>query len=63
MISVGDMCVFMNRDGNTKANEWKIGKILQFAYYLERTKKARQYTGTFVKCNIDNINKFGIICS
>ena len=63
VISVGDMCVFMNRDGNTKTNEWKIGKILQFAYYLERTKKARQYTGTFVKCNKDNINKIGIICS
>ena len=40
-----------------------MGKILQFGYYLEKTKKARQYAGSFVKCNEDNMNKIGIVCS
>ena len=51
----------MNRESSDC--DWKIGKILQFGYYLEKTKKARQYTGCFVKCNENNMNKFGIVCS
>ena len=51
----------MNKE--TSDGDWKIGKVLQFGYYLEKTKKARQYTGFFVKCNEDNINKIGIVCS
>ena len=61
IISVDDICVFMNRDSSDC--DWKIGKILQFGYYLEKTKKARQYTGCFVKCNENNMNKIGIVCS
>jgi len=61
MINVGDICVFMNKENSN--SDWNIGKILQFGYYLEKTKKARQYTGSFVKCNEDNINKIGIVCS
>ena len=61
VISIGDICVFKNRENND--NDWKIGKILQFAYYLEKTKKARQYTGSFVKCNEGNVNKIGVVCS
>ena len=33
------MCVFI------KAKEWKIGKILQFAKYKEKTKQAQTYKG------------------
>ena len=61
IISVGDICVFMNRESSDC--DWKFGKILQFGYYLEKTKKARQYTECFVKCNKNNMNKFGIVCS
>ena len=61
IISVGDICVFMNRESSDC--DWKIGKILQFGYYLEKTKKARQYSECFVKCNKNNMNKFGIVCS
>ena len=40
IISVGDIFVFTNRESSDC--DWKIGKILQFGYYLEKTKKARQ---------------------
>jgi len=37
--------------------------VLQFANYLEKTKKAWQYAGSYVKCNENTINKIGIVCS
>ena len=63
VISVGDICAFVHRGGDSDDSNWRIGKVLQFAYYLEKTKKARQYTGSLVKCNEENINKIGIVCS
>lgn len=42
-VSVGDLCVFLVHAGSS--NEWTIGKVLQFSYYQEKTKKSQQYHG------------------
>ena len=63
VISVGDICAFVHRGGDSDDSDWRIDKVLQFAYYLEKTKKVRQYTGSLEKCNEENINKIGIVCS
>ena len=36
--------------------DWQIGRILQFAYYLEKTKKARQCKATSIKVE-ENLGK------
>ena len=39
------------------------GELVKYGYYLEKTKKARQYTGSVVKCNEDNMSKLCIVCA
>ena len=39
--------------------DWEIGRILQFAYYLEKTKKARQCKATSIKVE-ENLGKVGV---
>ena len=58
-ISVGDICVFL--ECGKGDDEWTIGKILQFSYYQEKTKKARQYRGTTI--NVAESQGIGILCS
>lgn len=59
VLEVGNVCVFLKKRGDSM---WQIGKVLQFAYYLEKTKKARQYRATTV--NIEgNLGKVGVLCS
>lgn len=56
-LEVDDICVF-----GDKVRKWKIGKVLQFAHYLEKTKSSRQYRGTVVNLS-DKSHKFGVLCS
>ena len=59
VLEVGNICVFLKKRGDSI---WQIGRVLQFAYYLERTKKAKQYKAT--KVNIEeNLGKVGVLCS
>ena len=37
-INLGDICAFKLSD-----KEWKLGRVLQFSYFKEKTKKAKQY--------------------
>jgi len=36
VLEVGNVCVFLKKRGDSI---WQIGRVLQFAYYLEKTKK------------------------
>ena len=56
-LEVGDICIF--KDPKTKC---KIGRVLQFAYYLEKTKSAQQYRSTTVSLT-DKPKKIGVLCS
>ena len=59
VLEVGNICVFLKKRGDSI---WQIGRVLQFAYYLERTKKARQYKATTVNIK-ENLGKVGVLCS
>ena len=39
-LNVGDICVF-----NRSQGQWQIGRVLQFSFFLEKTKSAQQYRG------------------
>ncbi len=39
IIHIGDICAFRNTEN------WQIGRILQFSYYMEKTKRAQQFSG------------------
>ena len=41
-VEIGDICVFVSE------TVWDIGRVVQFAYYREKTKKALQYHGNNV---------------
>ena len=56
-IQVGDICVFKASQG-----EWRLGRILQFSYFREKTKKATQYSGSIVDLS-SNTDKIGVLCS
>ena len=43
-----------------KLRNWKIGRLLQFAFYLEKTKGAQQFRGS--TANVDD-KKVGVLCS
>ena len=58
-LEVGNMCVFLKKSSESI---WQIGRVLQFAYYLEKTKKARQYRGTTLNIE-ENLGKVGVLCS
>ena len=59
VLEVGNVCVFLKKRGDSI---WQIGRVLQFAYYLEKTKKARQYRATTVNVE-ENLGKVGVLCS
>ena len=50
----GPLCIFI------KEKEWKIGKILQFAKYKEKTKQAQKYKGYVAEFSANGI---GALCS
>ena len=54
-ISVGNLSVFVGCE-----EEFKIGKILQFSYYQEKTKKSQQYHGLTI--SISENQGMGILC-
>ena len=58
MLEVGNICVFRE----SKSTKWRIGRVLQFSYYLEKTKASQQYHGTTVSIP-DQHNKIGVLCS
>ena len=61
-VSLGDLCVFKGLVKNTtvdNANQWKIGRIIQFANYKERLKKDRQYKNSSAMVN----STVGVMCS
>ena len=51
------MC-FLKKRGDSI---WQIGRVIQFAHYLERTKKAKQYKATTVNIK-ENLGKVGVLC-
>ena len=55
VLEVDDICAFKHT-----TTKWKIGRILQFAHYLERTKMSRQYCGTMISLS-DKSQKFGAL--
>lgn len=56
-IQIGDVCVFSENE-----EEWKLGRVVKFAFYKERTKTAQQCTSTSI--NLTAIpNRIGIMCS
>ena len=57
MISVGNMCIFII---NEATKEFDIGKVLQFAYYKEKNKKAKEYSAQYASTASDNI---GVLCT
>ncbi len=57
-LNVGDICVFSRPQGM-----WQIGRVLQFSFYLETTKSAKQYRGMFVSLTAENKKKIGVLCS
>ena len=61
-VSLGDLCVFKCVVKNTtidNCNQWKIGRITQFANYKERLKKDRQYKNSSAMVN----SAVGAMCS
>ena len=57
-ISVGNVCVF-----KFSANEWKIGRVLSFAYYLERYKSSQVYTNTTFHFADQSKKPVGVLCT
>ena len=55
-IQIGNICAFND------AGKWFIGRILQFCYYKEKTKRAQQFSGHFVDLS-GKIDKIGVLCS
>jgi len=56
VIHIGDICAFRYEQ------YWQIGRVLQFSYYREKTKRSQQYSGNFVNLS-DNADKIGVLCS
>ena len=57
MISVGNMFTFIV---NEATKEFDKGKVLQFAYYKEENKKAKEYSAQYASKASDNI---GVLCT
>ena len=60
-IEVGNICVFKD---SINTLTWKIGRVLQFSFFLEKTKSSQQYRGT--TCNVSDANKgnkIGVLCA
>ena len=52
-VHTGEIYVFAN-----PVKSWKVGRIVQFAYYKEATKKLKQYTGN----NVALTEYIGVLC-
>ena len=58
-IEVGNICAFA--ESTTK---WRLGRVLKFAYYMEKKVTSRQYSATSVNINsTSNLEKIGVLCS
>ena len=53
-VHTGEICVFAD-----PVKSWKVGRIVQFAYYKEATKKLKQYPGYSAAFTED----IGVLCS
>lgn len=53
-VHTGEICVFTD-----PVKSWKVGRIVQFAYYKETTKKLKQYPGNSASLTDD----IGVLCS
>ena len=57
-IEVGNICAF------AESTKWKLGRVLKFAYYMEKKVTSRQYTAASVNINsTSNLEKIGVLCS
>ena len=56
-INVGDYCMFKVSD-----ETYKLGKVLQFSYYKEKTKKAKQFLSSSVHLSSGKEN-VGVLCT
>ena len=54
-VDIGNLCIFKTSDGFVK-----IGRLLQFAYYLEKKKGSLQYRGLTAKVDEE---KVGVLCT
>ena len=58
-IKVRNICAFAEH--NTR---WKLGRVLDFAYYMEKKVTSKQYSAARVNINsTSNLEKIGILCS
>ena len=58
-VSLGDLCVFRNKTIINQCDQWKIGRIMQFANNKERLKKDRQYKNSSAMIQ----SSVGVMCS
>jgi hypothetical protein len=56
-INVGDVCVF-----KCPQKSWKVGRVLQFSYYLEKNVRSKEYHGTSVSFPSSQPT-IGVLCS
>ena len=60
-IEVGNICVFLT---DSSAMNWKIGRVLQFSFFLAKKIKSRQYTrSTASLLPADKPEAVGVLCS
>ena len=57
---MGDICVFILLEDKSNIH---IGRVLQFSFYKESLKKAREYKGKTVNLAASNVADIGILCS
>ena len=57
-ISVGNVCIF-----KLSMSEWKIGRVLSFAYYLEKYKSSQVYTNTTFHFADQSKKAVGVLCT
>ena len=57
-LSVGDISVF-----HISSAQWKIGRILSFSYFLEKTKASQEYTKTTYNLAEKSKKPVGVLCS
>ena len=58
-IQIGDFCTL---EVATPHFQWRVGRILQFSYFKERTKRAQQYSSEVVEIS-GNVARIGVLCS
>lgn len=60
-IEVGNICVFKD---SKNTHTWKMGRVLQFSFFLEKTKSSQQYRGTTcIVSDANKGNKIGVLCA